>query len=372
MDRVIHPFPHRLLMSSTTPHAAPSNVRMPIALIGAGGIGRMHQERARVHPDVVIVGVADPSEASRAWAQAEGLPWFAQADDLLDAVRPAAALIATPNALHLESARACIRRRVPMLVEKPVADTLEAGLALAREAAQADVPVLVGHQRRHSPMTQQAQRLVAEGVLGRPVAASVHATWLKPDPYFQAAWRREPGGGPVLINLIHDVDQLRALLGEVVEVQAISSSAVRGFPVEDTAGAVLRMACGAVATVLTSDTAVAPWNWDLAAGEAAHYPRQSIDSMLLMGTEGSLTLPQLTVWRYPGARGWHDPLQACRIAPHAWDPYAEQLRHLRAVVEGREAPRCSALDGLRSLQVTQAVLEAASRRAPVVLEPLTL
>jgi predicted dehydrogenase len=343
---------------------------MPLALIGAGGIGRMHQERARVHPDVVITGVADPSPDARAWAQAQGLPWFAEADALLDAVRPAAAIVATPNALHLSAARACIARGLPVLVEKPLADTLDAGLALVREAAQAGVPVLVGHQRRHSPMMRQARRLVDDGVLGRPVAASVHATWLKPDPYFQATWRREPGGGPVLINLIHDIDQLRMLMGEVVEVQAIASSAVRGFAVEDTAGAVLRMASGAVATLLTSDTAVSPWNWDLAAGEAAHYPRQAIDSMLLMGTEGSLTLPQLTVWRYPGARGWHEPLQASRTAPHAEDPYAEQLRHLRAVAEGREAPRCRALDGLRTLQATLAVLEAARTGAPVVLQPL--
>lgn len=332
----------------------------------------MHQQRARVHPEVQIVAVADPSPAAREWAQSEALPWYADAAAMLQAHRPAAAIVATPNALHLHAARHCISRGIALLVEKPVADTLESGLALAREAAQAGVPVLVGHQRRHSPVMRQARRLLAQGVLGRPVAASIHATWLKPDPYFETAWRREPGGGPVLINLIHDVDQLRDLMGEVAEVQSIASSAVRGFPVEDTAAAVLRMQSGALVTLLTSDTAVAPWNWDLAAGEAAHYPRQSIDSMLLMGTQGSLTLPQLSLWRYPGARGWHEPLEACRIAPHALDPYAEQLRHLRAVVEGLETPLCSALDGLRTLQVTLAVLESSARRCPVAVQPLSL
>lgn len=362
-----HPAPLSAERSPPTPTA---RARLPIGLIGAGGIGRMHQERARIHPEVVIAGVADPSEAARHWALAEGLPWFADPAEMLDRVRPAAALIATPNALHPETALACIERRLPVLVEKPIADTLEGGLAIVRAGVRAGVPVLVGHQRRHSPVMRQAKRLLTEGVLGRPVAANVLATWLKPDPYFDTAWRRQPGGGPVLINLIHDVDQLRFLLGEVHSVQALCSSAVRGFPVEDTAAAILRFDHGAVATVLTSDTTVAPWNWDLSAGEAAHYPRQDIDSMQLMGTEGSLTLPRLSVWRYPGARGWHEPLQESRVAHHAFDPYAEQLRHLRAVAEGREAPLCSGLDGLRTLQATLAVHEAAHRGTPVELTPL--
>jgi len=354
-----------------TPSAAPASAaRLPVALIGGGQIGRMHALRGATHPDVRFCGVADPSPATRDWAAAHGLPWFADAAGLLDATKPGAALVATPNALHRDAALACIDRGVPVLVEKPIADTVEAGLDIVRAAARAGVPVLTGHHRRHNPIAREAQRLVQAGVLGRPVAASALATWLKPGPYFDAAWRREKGGGPVLINLIHDVDLLRFLLGDVVSVQAQASNAVRGFAVEDTAAAVMRFANGALATLLTTDTAAAPWNWDLAAGEAGHYPRQDIDAHHLMGTEGSLTLPRLEVWRYPGARGWHEPLSVSRAVPHTGDPYTEQLRHLRAVAEGREVPRCSGLDGLRTLQATLAVLESAQTGAPVTLAPL--
>jgi len=133
---------------------------------------------------------------------------------------------------------------------------------------------------------------------------------------------------------------------------------------------VMRMANGALATLLTTDTAASPWNWDLAAGEAAHFPRQDIDSHTLMGTEGSLTLPRLSVWRYAGARGWHERLTHARSVPHTANPYDEQLRHLRAVAEGRETPLCSGLDGLRTLQATLAVLASARSGAPVAVEPL--
>jgi len=344
--------------------------RMPVALIGAGQIGRAHTRHADAHPDVQICGVADPADAAREWAQERGLQWYADARDLLGAMRPAAAIVATPSTLHREAALACIDFRIPVLVEKPVADGLEAGIDIVRAGIRAGVPVMVGHQRRFNPIVSEARDLVAAGVLGRPVAANVLAAWLKPEAYFDVRWRREKGGGPVLINLIHDVDLLRYLLGEIVSVQAQVSNAVRGFAVEDTAAILMRFENGALATLLTTDAATSPWNWDLAAGEAAHYARQDIDSFFLMGTEGSLTLPGLEVWRYPAERGWHDRLAVSRNAPHARNPYDEQLRHLRAVAEGREVPVCGGLDGLRTLQATLAILQSAESDRAVALQPL--
>lgn len=164
------------------------------------------------------------------------------------------------------------------------------------------------------------------------------ATWLKPDDCFSVAWRRESGGGPVLINLSHDIDILRRLIGEVASVQAVTSNAVRGFAVEDAAAVLLRFANGALATLMTSDATPSPWNYDLGAGELE---------------------------RYPGARGWADPLSAERNAPMKADPYDEQCRHVRAVVEGREAPLCSGRDAMGTLRTALAVHEAARSGAPV-------
>jgi predicted dehydrogenase len=130
---------------------------------------------------------------------------------------------------------------------------------------------------------------------------------------------------------------------------------------------VLTFGNGALGALSVTDSAPAPWNWDLAAGEAAHYPQQDVDSHHLCGTAASLTLPRLEVWRYAGARGWHEPLTVERAAPHRADPYAEQLRHFRAVVEGQEAPLCSGRDGLRTLQATLAVHRAARTGQPVSL-----
>jgi predicted dehydrogenase len=344
-----------------------SSAKLPVALIGAGGIGRTHADRLLRHAEVALAGVADPTPAGRAFAESIGAPWFADHRELLDKTRPGAAVVATPNASHAAIGLDCIARRIPVLMEKPITDTLADAERLCAGAEAAGVALLVGHQRRHSVRVRTAKAWIGEGRIGRPVAAHAMATWLKPDDYYDMAWRREPGGGPVLINLIHDIDILRHLLGEVVSVQAAASNAVRGFAVEDTAALLLRFAGGALATLLTSDATPSPWNYDLGAGELERYPQQDVDSTYVCGTEGSLTLPQLQLWRYPGTRGWAEPLALQRIAPMRADPYDEQFRHLRAVVEGREAPLCSGRDALATLRCALAVHEAAASGRAVAL-----
>ncbi len=334
---------------------------MPIGLIGAGGIGRMHVERALGSADVAITAIADPTESARAFAASVNIPCYASHAEMLGKAKVNAVIVATPNHLHVAQGLDCIARGLVTLIEKPIADNVADARRLCDAAITANVPLLTGHHRRHNPIIRRAKQLVADGVLGRPVTANAMATWLKPDSYYDLAWRREPGGGPVMINLIHDIDLLRHLLGDISRVQAITANNVRGFVVEDTAAVLLQFANGALGTVTLSDTAAAPWNWDLGAGEAAHYPRQEIDSHYLTGTEGALTLPRLEIWRYRGARGWHEPLSMERTFVHHADPYNEQLRHLRAVVEGREVPLCSGVDGLKTLAATRAVLEAAAQ-----------
>ena len=346
-----------------------SGARMPIAVIGAGGIGRFHIERAQASAAVMVAAIADPSDAAQAHARAVGVPWFADHRAMLAQVPVKAAIVATPNATHAAIGLDLVERGIAVLVEKPIADDAEAAWKLCAAAEAARVPLLVGHHRRHNPIIARARALLADGVVGRPVSITAMSTWLKPEAYFEVAWRRLPGGGPVLINLIHDVDLLRHLVGEIASVQALTSSAVRGNPVEDTAAVILRFANGALGAISVSDTVAAPWNWDLAAGEAAHYPRQDVDAIFISGTEGSLTLPRLETWRYRGARGWHEELTRERAVVHARDPYAEQLRHLRAVVEGSEAPLCSGPDGTRTLEAINAVLASAQAGLPIALPP---
>jgi len=90
-----------------------------------------------------------------------------------------------------------------------------------------------------------------------------------------------------------------------------------------------------------------------------------VNTHFLIGTDASLTLPQLDLWAYRGAKGWHEPLTVERCTPHDADPYQEQLRHFAAVIAGDEAPLCSADDAARTLAATLAVHRAVAARTAV-------
>ena len=190
---------------------------------------------------------------------------------------------------------------------------------------------------------QAARVFVASGALGQIVAAN--GTWLhrKPDDYYDVTWRRETGGGPILINAIHDIDCLRMVVGEIESVQAIASSKARGFPVEDTAAAVLRFANGALGTFIVSDATASPWNWEATSRESAITPSELENCFIVAGTSGSLSIPQLQHRSYDKPDGaWADPLTrrtlpvpACRPLPAPASPF--RPRHPR---RGKARDRC--------------------------------
>jgi predicted dehydrogenase len=338
---------------------------IPLAVVGAGAIGRMHVERILGTPGAMLAGVADTSPEGRRWCLERGISCWDDVASMLGAARPGGVIVATPNATHVAIAGECLRRGLPVLVEKPLSDQLESGAELVRMERESGVPVLVGHHRRHNPVVRRARDWIAEGRLGTVVSAVAMAASFKPASYFEPDWRRERGGGPVLINLIHDVDMLLYLLGPVRSVQAMASHRIRKLPVEDTAVAMLEFEAGALATLAVSDTAVAPWNWDLCAGEQPQYPRQPVQSHFLLGDHGSLSLPDVSSWRYSGDRHWHAELHREQVVPHERSPYQLQLEHYLEVIEGRQQPLCDALEGWRTLEVAIAIGEAARTRAPV-------
>lgn len=337
-----------------------------IVLLGAGLIGREHAVLVSKNPATELVAIADPAEAAVALCAEFGARHYADFRQMLDDERPDGAIIALPNALHADAAIACVERGIPCLVEKPIADTLEAAMRVVEAVERTGVPVLVGHQRRHSPDIAKARTMVEEGALGRLVA--VNAMWMadKPKGYFDAAWRRQPGGGPLLINLIHDIDCLRFICGDIEEVMAFTSNAVRGFEVEDTASISLRFKSGALGTLMMSDAAVSPYNWDTAAGQALYFPHQPENAYFLSGTKAALAIPSMDLWRHESEAGhWQDPLMKKHVGVDRSRAYDNQLAHFSEVIAGRAQPLISALDAMKTLATIIAIRDSGVTRLPV-------
>lgn len=340
-----------------------------LAVVGVGPIGLKHLQALEEEPACRTVAIVDPAPAAAGIARERGLPLYASLEVMLDEATPKGVIIATPNDLHVPLSLACVERGIPVLVEKPVADTVEAARSLADAADAAGVPVLVGHHRRHSPIVGKAREVVRSGALGELVAVSALCLVHKPDGYFQAAWRRRAGGGPVLINLIHDMDSLRFMAGEISSVQAVASNRQRGFEVEDTAAVLLRFENGALGTVTLSDRAVAPWSWELTAGERTSYdfPRTGQDCYFLAGTKGALGVPSLRLWRQEEAQDWQAPLPEESASVKDGNPIRNQAAHFAEVIRGRADPLITARDAARTLEATLAVTRSAATGREVTL-----
>ena len=334
-----------------------------IAVAGAGYIGRAHIGAIQGSSTCVLSAVVDPSPAARAVADEARVPLYATLDELLVKDRPDGVVIATPNPLHVPQARQCVAAGLPILLEKPVAPTVADAEALVRDAEAVGARILIGHHRAHSPIMAKACQVVQSGVLGRLVAVTGTAMFLKPDRYFaDAPWRREPGAGPILLNMIHEVHNLRMLCGEIVAVQAFASHAVREFPVEDTVAISLRFANGALGTFLLSDTAASARSWEQTSQENKAYSSyDDEDCYLVAGTNGSLAVPTMRLKTYPrpADRSWWKPFEVGVVGVVREDPIALQMEHFGAVVRGEAQPLVSARDGLQNLRVTEAIVAAA-------------
>ncbi|MGE8941316.1 Gfo/Idh/MocA family protein [Leptospira interrogans] len=338
-----------------------------IAIVGAGQIGRRHVEAMRGNPDRhVLAAIADPSPAAKSLARELGVPFYANEEQLLAREKPDGVIVATPNQHHASVGLACIDRKIPILVEKPIADSVRDALKLVDAAERANVPVLVGHHRRHNPIMQKAAEVIRSGGIGKVIAAA--GLWMshKPTDYFNITWRKEPGGGPILINAIHDVDCMRMLCGDVDVVQASTASTARPHPVEDTAAAVLTFANGALGTLMISDAVSAPWSWEWTSRENPWYPNEPENCYMVSGTLGSITVPTLQHRTHEaGKQTWADPMTERRIHYRPADPYVEQMRNFVAVIRGEAEPIVSGSEGARTLATTLAISESAKTQQPV-------
>ena len=323
-----------------------------LLMAGTGMIGQRHMAHIRDHPALTLAGVIDPMPDRRP----EGIPGF---DDITQVdVEADGIVIATPTPSHAPLTLAALDRGWHVLVEKPVAEDLDAARAMIAAAKQANRHILVGHHRRHHPRIAKLKEIVASGTLGQPVTAALLWTMRKPDSYFDVPWRAGMDGAPVKQNLIHDVDTLRHLFGEVVHVSGFGTNAVRGAARTESGGAVLGFASGVAVTIAFADTTPTPWGFEAGTGESQAIPRTGQDFLRIAFTRGAIEFPSLRIWS--GAETWNDLPRPTETVAEDAIPLIRQLEHFADVIAGRAAPIVSAEDAAATLDTTLRI-EAATR-----------
>lgn len=343
-----------------------------VLLSGPGLIGRKHASLLDKNPDTRLAAIVAPDhDHNTEFAVAQDVPRFTTLDDALAQGGIDAAIISSPNGFHFDQAIGCIAAGLPVLVEKPLTESLASAAKLVEFAEARDAPVLVGHHRTYSPLLEVAQAFLSSSEIGRPVSVQGSALFHKPEDYFAAGpWRTRKGGGPILINLIHEVGIMRHLIGEIDSVTAHVSRATRGFEVEDTAAITLSFDNGALGTFLLSDASASSKSWEMTAGENPAYPFfPDQDCYHFAGTMGSLDFPSMRIRSYAGREmpSWWEPFVEDRLEFAHQDPLARQLQHFVEVVRGQAQPLVSARDGYLNMVVVEAISRAAENRREVRL-----
>jgi predicted dehydrogenase len=287
---------------------------------------------------------------------------------MLDRVGPDGVIVCTPTELHLDPTLAALDAGAHVLVEKPIAATAAEARQIVAKAAETGRQVLVGHHRRYYPLLARAREIVEGGGLGRLITVHGHWTLKKDDAYYASDWRKRRAAGPVLTNLIHEIDTLRFICGEIRSISAEVTNAVRGFEKEDAAALAMTFESGAIGTFMLSDGTPSPWAWELATGENPAFAASRCNTHRLTGTAAALDFPGLVLWTPTSqSEGWRKPIQSRPVEYAAADAYERQCAHFCAVIRGDEAPVITAEDGARTLAATLAVFDAAESGRRVML-----
>ncbi|TWB07763.1 Gfo/Idh/MocA family protein [Gluconacetobacter diazotrophicus] len=331
-----------------------------VLLSGPGLIGRKHADLLANSPRCALKVIVAPRTArNMTFAQERGVALVETIDAALDRFPIDAAILASPNAFHCEQALMCLDRRIPTLVEKPLATNSREALMICEASERNSTPVLVGHHRTYSGLLPVAKKFICSPSFGQPVAVHGSALFYKPDDYFNdGPWRARIGGGPILINMIHEVGILQYLYGPICSVWAQASNERRGFEVEDTVIIGFKFENGALGTFILSDIAASNQSWEMTSGENPAYPYfDDANCYHFAGTLGSLDFPTFNVRTYSGNQtpSWWKKFDTHKLSALKTDPFEQQLHHFEDVVLGLDVPLMPASAGLSNIRVVESI-----------------
>ncbi|MGC9543676.1 Gfo/Idh/MocA family protein [Streptomyces sp. UG1] len=340
--------------------------RIRVAVIGTGAIARDSHlpalARLAEEGETELVAAVDVDAASVESFRAEAggaLRGYTDLERMLAAERPDLVVICTPPTLHRDQTVAALRAGAWVWCEKPPVPSLADFDAIEAEEGRSGGPYAsIVFQHRFGSGTRHVRRLLAEQAMGRALVAHCQTTWHRDSAYYAVPWRgrwRTEGGGPAMGHGIHQMDLLLDLLGPWSEVRAMAGRLVHDIETEDVSTALVRLANGAMATVVNS--VLSP---DEVSRIRIDCERATVELTHLYGHRND-------DWRIAPARDVPDAEAA------AWQDFGAdvpsshlaQLRELVASMRAGERPRSSGADGRTSLELIAALYKSAFTDATV-------
>jgi len=330
--------------------------KLKISVIGTGLMGIQHIKAIKKSKKVILHSIVDVNPKAEILSKKYKLKLFRRIEDLLKSDKPNGVVVSTPNQLHEKHSNIFLKNKIPVLLEKPISHDVNSAKKIVNFSKKYKTPLLIGFHRRHNKIISKVKNILSSKRLGAIVSANVLCWFYKHKEYYKTKWRIKKGGGPLNINLVHDLDIACYLLGSVRYVQAFKSNKIRKFNIEDTASINLIFKSGALCTLNVSDTIVSPWSYELTAGENPVYPITNQSAYYIGGTEGSIQFPNLKHWSYKKEKSWWNKILVKNKRDKKDNKtLINQIDHFADVILKKVKPKVSAEDGLNLLKILKAI-----------------
>ncbi|QDZ11644.1 Gfo/Idh/MocA family protein [Devosia ginsengisoli] len=272
------------------------------ALVGCGRISNRHAELLGLGAikGAKLVAVSDVVvEKARRHGERFKVPHFADMHEMMQATAPDVVVVLTESGNHANHVLALAPYGKHIVVEKPMALTLESADAMIKACADAGIKLFVVKQNRFNVPVAKLREALERGRFGRLVLGTVRVRWTRDQAYYdQDSWRGTWAldGGVLANQASHHVDLLEWMMGPVESVFARSATALVRIEAEDTAAVVLKFTSGALG-IIEATTAVRPNNLE--------------GSISILGETGSVEIGgfavnKLKVWDFVTAQDGDD------------------------------------------------------------------
>ncbi len=337
--------------------------KMRCALIGCGRISAKHIEVCNRLDEIDLVGVCDPKperlEAAAKKCEAEP---FSNHIEMLKKLKPDMAVVLTESGAHAKMACEVVPYTKYVVVEKPMALTLDDADRMIDTCERAGVGLFVVKQNRYNRPVVKLRKALEAGRFGKPVMGTVRVRWCRPQAYYdQDSWRGtwKDDGGVFSNQASHHVDLLQWMMGPVESVQAYTTTRLVDVEVEDVGVAILRFTSGALGIIEATN---------------ATRPKDLEGSLSILGEKGSVVIAGFAVnkvetWNFVEPSPEDENFDEWSQNP----PNVYGLGHeafYKDILQCIETNRRAMLDGLegrKSLELIIAIYQAAATRSEVKL-----
>jgi UDP-N-acetyl-2-amino-2-deoxyglucuronate dehydrogenase len=229
--------------------------KVKFAVVGCGSIGKRHIAVLDADPDAQLVAICDLDEnrAKELSDLYEGLPFFTNYQQMLSNIEADVINVVTPHALHKSMSIQALQAGFNVLVEKPMALTVEDCKEMNDVSKASGKKLWVVKQNRHNVPVRLAKQAISEGRLGKIFMVKCDILWNRYQGYYdESPWRGkiEEEGGALFTQASHFIDLLIWWCGDIVEVKAHAETQNHQIQTEDTGIAILRFDSGAIGSLV--------------------------------------------------------------------------------------------------------------------------